>query len=416
MRVLMLTPDAQMIDRRILQEARTLIRAGYTVTLLAGFECAREEEYDLDGIHVRRLRYDGDDERLKRVRRFLPAPAPVKRFLTRALLFAARRLLTVPPFEHFLVRQGLRHPADVVHVHDLPALHAGVLLAETWGVPLVYDAHEIYYAQAGLSPRLQRAYFRKENRLVRRAAVVITVNDYLADLMRQRHGLETVHVLYNCAEPDPDFDPERERQRSPLRALLPRPGPILLYQGWISPERNIETLIQALVYIPPEARLVILGYGDHAGNLQQLASDLGLTQRVRFLGPVASCEMLRHTAGGDLGLIPYLPIDDNHRYCSPNKFFEYVQAGVPILAPDLPFFRQMAERHGVAALADFTAPQALGKAITALLHKGNLAEMRQRCLTARQVLTWSVEGDKLRGLYDRFRDRKTSPERQRRVA
>jgi glycosyltransferase involved in cell wall biosynthesis len=402
MRVLMLTPDAQMIDRRILQEARSLTRAGHQVTLLAGFECAREEEHDLDGIHVRRLRYDGDDERLKRLRRLLPAPPRLKRVLNRALLFAARRLLAVPPFEHFLVRQGLRHPADVVHVHDLPALHAGVLLAETWGVPLVYDAHEIYYAQAGLSPRIQRAYFRKEGRLAHRAAVVITVNDFLAQVMKERHGLAEVHVLHNCADPDPTFDPERERQYSPLRALLPGPGPILLYQGWISPERNLETLIKALRHVPAEARLVIVGYGDHAGNLQQLASDLGLSPRVRFLGPVASGEMLRHTVGGDLGLIPYLPIDDNHRYCSPNKFFEYVQAGVPILAPDLPFFRQMAERYGVVVLADFTAPEALGRAITALLQSGRLAEMRQRCLAARHVLSWSVEEKKLLALYNQL--------------
>ena len=402
MKILMLTPDALMIDRRILQEARTLTRAGHQVTLLAGFECSKEEEYQLDGSHVRRLRYDGDGTRLTRLLRFLPAPGRVKRLLTRALLFLARRVLPVPPFERFILEHALRHPADVVHVHDLPALHAGVLLARAWRVPLVYDAHEIYYGQEVLPPHVRAAYFRKERRLIREAAAVITVNDFLARLMRERYGLPEVHVLYNCADPAPSFDPVRAREDSPLRTFVPGPGPILLYQGWISHERNIDTLIKALAHVPPPARLVILGYGDYAGHLQQLACDLGLEGRVHFFGPIPSGAMLRHTAGGDLGLIPYLPIDENHRYCSPNKFFEYVQAGVPVLAHDLPFFRQMAGRHGVVACADFTAPEPLGRALAALLCGGALQEMRQRCLEARKALVWAVEGEKLLGLYRRL--------------
>jgi glycosyltransferase involved in cell wall biosynthesis len=403
MRVLMLTPDAQMIDRRILQEARTLIRAGHTVTLLAGFECNQEEEYDLDGIHVRRLRYDWDDERVKKLRRFLPASGRVKRVLNRALLFLARNFLPVPPFDRFIVEHGRQYPADVVHAHDLPALHAGAVLARAWDVPLIYDAHELYYAQEVLAPRLRRAYFRKERRLIHQAAAVITVNDFLARLMRERYGI-AVHVLYNCAAPEPGFDPDRERQRSPLRQLLPGPGPLLLYQGWISPERNIETLIKALKQVPPPARLALLGYGEHTGRLKQLAQELGLAGRVHFLGPVPSDAMLRYSAGGDLGLIPYLPIDDNHRYCSPNKFFEYVQAGVPVLAHELPFFQQMAGRHGVVACADFTSAEAVGRAITALLQGSTLAQMRRRCLTAGKFLTWSVEGKKLLALYSGLRD------------
>jgi glycosyltransferase involved in cell wall biosynthesis len=398
MKVLMLTPDAQMIDRRILQEARTLTRAGHQVTLLAGFECQREEEYELDGIHVRRLRYPWDDSRLRKVRRLLVGPRRLRRVLNRALDHVARNYFPVPSFDHFIREQGLRHRADVVHVHDLPALHAGALLARAWNVPLVYDAHEIYYAQQVLAPATRKMYYRKERRYIRRADVLITVNEFLARIMEERHGVGPVHVLYNCADPAADFDPVRERDRSPLRDLVPGPGPILLYQGWISPERNVDVLIRALAHVPP-ARLAVIGYGENVGQLRQLAGQLGLDGRVHFLGQVPSDAMLGLTVGGDLGLIPYLPIDENHRYCSPNKFFEYVQAGVPILAHELPFFRQMAGRHGVAACADFTSPEALGRAVAALLRDGALAKMRQGCLEARKVLTWSVEGEKLLALY-----------------
>jgi glycosyltransferase involved in cell wall biosynthesis len=269
-------------------------------------------------------------------------------------------------------------------------------------VPLVYDAHELYHAQEVLPPRVRRMYLRKERRLIRRAAAVITVNDFLAQALERLHGIGPVHVLYNTADPDPAFDPGRARETSPLRARAPGTGPILLYQGWIAPERNIEALVRAMAHVPPPARLAVVGYGDHAPRLEQLARDLGLGGRVHFLGRVPSEEMLSYTAGGDLGLIPYLPIDDNHRYCSPNKFFEYVQAGVPVLAHDLPFFRQMAARHGVVACADFASPEALGAAIASLLGGGLLQQMRRRCLEARRALNWSVEGEKLLALYGRL--------------
>lgn len=402
MKILMLTPDAQMIDRRILQEARTLLGAGHEVTLLAGFECGKEEDYWLDGIHVCRFQYDWDDERLKRLRRLLPLPGRLQRLLNRAFLYLARRMLSVSPFDRFIIAKGLEHPADVVHVHDLPALQAGVVLAHTWGVPLFYDAHEMYYAQDVLPPRLRHAYFRAERRLIRHPDAVITVNDFIADLMAERYGIARPHVLYNCADPEPGFDPARARTQSPLRQRVPGPGPILLFQGWLSHERNIDTLIRALAHVPPPARLAVIGYGAYQARLEEVARASAVADRVHFLGRVESRDMLDLTVGADLGLIPYLPIDENHLYCSPNKFFEYVQACLPILAHDLPFFRLMGKRHGVVRCADFTSPPALGQAIATLLADGSLEQMRQACVPARQVLTWPVEGRKLLTLYDRL--------------
>jgi glycosyltransferase involved in cell wall biosynthesis len=402
MRVLMLTPDAQMIDRRILQEARTLVRAGHEVTLLAGFECARAEECEVDGIRICRCQYDWDDERLKKIRPFVAKNELLTRLVNRVFMFLARRFFSISPFDRYIIGQGLRFPSDVVHVHDFPALQAGVVLARTWGVPLVYDAHEIYYAQDVLPLRIRKAYFRKERRLIRHAQAVITVNEFIADLMQQRHRIGAVHVLYNCADPDPGFDPIRERAASPLRAIVNGPGPVLLYQGWLSAERNLDTLVKAMAHVPPPAQLAVIGYGDCIGHLQQLARDTGVEGRVHFLGKIPSEQMLRYTVGADLGLIPYLPIDENHRYCSPNKFFEYVQTEVPVLAHELPFFRQMADRYGVVTCADFTFAEQVGRAVTVLLCDETREKMRQRCRKARAILNWSEVGKKLLGLYERL--------------
>lgn len=399
MRVVMLTNDSQMIDRRILQEAATLVRGGHTVHLLAGFECSGPAEYDADGVHVHRFTYDWDDERLKklrsRVRRWFPNNDRVIALVNRTFMFLAHRLFRISPFQRYILEQAYRFPSDVVHVHDLPMLVPGLALARTWGVPLVYDAHELYYAQEVLPKAVQKKYFKLERRLIRQADLVITVNEFIAALMAQRYGVPAPKVIYNAAsEPTATMDVGPS-----LRERVGESGPIILFQGWLSPERNIESLVRALPYVPEPAQLALIGYGGHEATLRQIAKELHVERRVHFLGMVPSEQLLHLTRGADLGVIPYLPIDDNHRYCSPNKFFEFVLAGVPILAHTLPFFQDMARRHGVVECTDYADPRAIGRSIADLLTGGKLAALREHCLQARTVLNWTTEGNKLLSLY-----------------
>jgi glycosyltransferase involved in cell wall biosynthesis len=389
----MITPDCQMIDRRILQEATTLIAAGHSLTLLAGFECAAPDSSVQDGIRIHRFTYDWDDERLKKIRAFLPDDR-LKKIVNRAFMAWARRFADPSPFDRFILAQAEQHRADVVHVHDLPALKPGVLLARKWGVPLVYDAHELYYAQQVLPEHLQQKYRRLEAELIGQATVVITVNEFIAALMARRYSVQLPRVIYNATEV-----PAGDLSGDELRRRMPGAGPIVLYQGWISGERNLDTLVRAMAEVPPPTRLAVIGYGEHERVLVQLARDLGVIDRVHFLGRVPSEEMLRYTVGADLGVIPYLPIDDNHRYCSPNKFFEYVLAGVPVLTHELPFFRMMRDRYGVVACGDLSTPSSCARAIRELIDDRRLAAMRERCRAAGSRLNWGVESEKLLQIY-----------------
>lgn len=407
MKILMLTPDCQMIDRRILQEAKTLIAAGHTVTLLAGFECTQPTTYVEDGIWIHRFQYDWDDERLKKLRAKLPNNDQLKMFVNRAFMYVARNYFRVGPFDRFIHEQGLKHPSDVVHVHDLPVLQAGVLLAKTWNVPLIYDAHELYYAQDVLPKETQKKLFRTESRLIGHPSVVITVNEFIARVMAERYQIQTPTVLYNATNLPDDFDSVKKGAESLLRQRTQAKGPILLYQGWISPERNIETLVRAMGHVPEPVCLAMVGYGAYEAKLKDVAKQLGVDHRIHFLGQVASKEMLHYTVGADLGLIPYLPIDENHLYCSPNKFFEFVLAGVPILANTSPFFLSMRDRYGVVECVDMSSPAEVGACIRKLLAGDGLSNLKKKLPAAANVLNWTVEGRKLVSLYDALRQSNT---------
>lgn len=397
MRVLMLTPDSRMIDRRILQEARELRDAGHAITLLAGFDCERDEHFALDGIDVHRFAAPrGVPGKPTRLARF---PA-LHAIVNRVWLAGLRRVVGLTPEERVIADHGARFAADVVHCHDLPVLRAGAWLARRWQVPLVFDAHEIYHEQASLPAVLRARLRRDEQELVPRCAAVITVNDFIAVELQRLHGGPLPTVIHNSVEPPPEAIVRERTGR--LRARLPGNGPVVLFQGWLGRERNLDVMVRAMALVPAPTRLAIVGYGEHEAALRHLAKAEGIEDRVHLLGPIPSDDLLEHTVDAEVGLIPYLPIDLNHRLCSPNKFFEFVAAGVPVLAHDLPFFRRMAEQLGVVRCTDMADPRRVAAELISMLQPDEARRLRARCLAARPELAWARDAAVLRALYARL--------------
>lgn len=399
MKIVMITPDSQMIDRRILLEAKTLVQAGHSVTLLAGFECSEEEYYIQDGIEIHRYKYDWDDERLKRIRALLPDNDKIKMFVNKAFMKLARTFFEITPFDQFMITKLLQFDADVYHVHDLPCLKAGIQAARKKRVKLVYDAHELYYAQDVLPVSLQKKYFEDEKKYIKYPDVVITVNQFIAGLMAERYGVKTPKVIMNCTELPKGFQNNKNKLKE--KGNIPCDWKVVLYQGWISPERNIETLIKGVKYFPEDVCLVLIGYGEYEDKLKQIARDINVEEKVFFLGKVSSDEMLHYSTGADIGVIPYQPIDDNHLYCSPNKLFEYVLAGVPIVTEDLPFFRFIKEKYGCILTTNMSSPETFGETIEeTFLSKGKLIDIKSKCEEAAKELNWDIEGKKLLDIYN----------------
>ena len=236
-RVLMITPDHLMIDRRILQEAQTLRQAGYAVEILAGFECEESDAYERDGVQVRRFKFDWKDPRTDWILLLLRR-APER--LRTSLLRNARRGGCTghrpTSFESYVLRQIMARSYDILHCHDFPFLAVAVAAKRRRLTPLVYDAHELYHAQAQLPAHTQRRYRKRERRLIRHADLTITVNPFIARIMADEYGCATPEVLLNtaplCARADARIG-LRERLH------LEQRDRIVLYQGWMSPERGM---------------------------------------------------------------------------------------------------------------------------------------------------------------------------------
>lgn len=399
-RILMITTDHLMIDRRILQEAASLRDAGHTVEILAGFECRKPESYIWDGISISRFTYDWNDTRAQKLLRYV-------RFRSNRLwphLWRATRKAVavgtgINSFEHFVLRQVMQREFDVLHVHDFPLLNVGVEVKRRRGCALVYDAHELYHGQASLPLKVQRRYRRAEKRLIHKADAAITVNPYLAGIMARDYGCPAPHVLLNAAPRQAAGGADTVDLRAKL-GLAPG-ARIVLYQGWMSPERGIDALVRAAPHMPGNVHLVLVGYGDTEAQLKAISREQGTDDgRVIFMGRMEPAELAAITPQADLGVIPYRPVDLNHLYCSPNKLFEFAVSGVPFIANDLPFLRDIAQAYGYGVLADLGDPAAFAAAITAVVaDPQRLAALKAAAREAGTRLNWEVEEKKLLDIY-----------------
>lgn len=400
LRVLMITPDHLMIDRRILQEALTLKGAGYEIEILAGFECPQPSVYDQDGVRIRRFRFDWTDPRVDWI---LPRLAWMPDRLRTALLLVSRRtvaLLTgLSSFEAFVLRQILAASYDILHCHDYPLLGVAVAAKRRRPAPLVYDAHELYHAQSILPKRTRERYRRRERRLIPQVDLAITVNHFIARTMADDYGRPKPEVLLNAA-PRQSNAPGEAGLRERLK--LSPSDQIVLYQGWISPERGIERLVCAARHFPSHVHLIVIGYGDYEQALRQVSAEQGTNDgRVIFFGGVDSRDLPPLTRSADIGVIPYQGIDLNHYYSSPNKLFEYAVAGLPFVSNDLPFMRWIIDRYGFGVLADLSKPEQAATEILAILNDPKrLQDLKHLAQKAGGELNWELEGAKLVSLYE----------------
>ncbi|MBN1827107.1 MAG: glycosyltransferase family 4 protein [Candidatus Eisenbacteria bacterium] len=360
-------------DHRVLKEARSLIGAGHRVTLIAIREETKSPEWSTEeGIRVRRIR----------LHRW---PSPKGRYA-----------------EYFLRAAWAARAthADVYHAHDLDTLFPAVLASRFGRKPVVYDSHELFTETHFLigREREKRIWSALERRLIRHARRVVTVSEPIAEELSKRYGILRPVVIRNC----PVYHPPP----APRPLFTEKPGePLFLCQGYLQEGRGLETLVRAMAFVP-RGRLLLLGDGDRMREeLERLVRETGVSERVLFQPAVPIEDLPSRTASATIGLIAYTAASLNFLYALPNKFFEYIMAGVPVLSTDLPELRRLIEQHGVGEIVEPSTPEAFAGAMNRLAaDPDHLGRLRKRCLDAARTLHWGEEEKKLIHLYGEFEE------------
>ena len=203
----------------------------------------------------------------------------------------------------------------------------------------------------------------------------------------------------NCAPLGP---PPRDQLTSPLRReLLLGSRPLLLHHGGIASGRGLPEIVAALDYLPPELALVILGDGELVPTLTQLRGTRYCNRL--FLHPaVAWYHLSAWVTAADVGVIAFPPSPLNNYYGTPNKLFDYLAAGVPVVTSDFPEMRRIVLGERVGATCDPLAPQSIAAAVQSLLDRpwDERQAMRRRCRQAAESrYSWEHEALGLLDLY-----------------
>lgn len=295
---------------------------------------------------------------------------------------------------------------DIIHIHDADRLLIGFIGHLLLGCHFVYDAHEFV---AGLlvdgtrrSRWTRRWHLALERLLASRALAVITVNDAIAERLRNRYRLRNVAVVHNFPLLTPlPCDGGRLRERLPERI---RNRPILVYQGRLTSSRGIEVFIQTIARVPA-AGGVIIGSGPLRSALEALAAELRVEDRLVFVPEVPWRELAAYTAGADLGFCLSQPTCENNVLALPNKLFEYLMAGVPVIASDYPILRRYIVGENAGLLVSPDNPEHISEAVAALLaDPDRLSLMRRNARRAAQRYNWTGEERILTTLYSRVHE------------
>lgn len=299
-------------------------------------------------------------------------------------------------------------PAQVHHGHDLTALPAALRAAARDRSLAVYDSHEIFVdsgSNAGL-PRWARALLhRLERRWTGRTVALLTVNEAYGEVLQRRLRPRRTVIVHNCPPRWTPPAPPPDRLR--VAAKIPIGAPIVLYHGAFSRHRGLEELAEAM--LAPglgEAHLVYLGYGGLRSALDESAAGPRFSGRVHVLDAVPPEALLEMVAGADVDVIPLQHSTLNHWLCTPNKLFESLAAGVPVVVSDFPVMRRIVLDDPAGPLGevcDPSAPASIAAAIRSVIGSPAAAReaLRDRCRSAAQERwNWETESVGLLELYD----------------
>ncbi len=387
--VCMLVRNDCRTDQRVLKEAASVARGGYAVTVVALNIYGPAEEETRQGFRIVRVPVERARTRLERGINLFP------RAIWRMAQTAA----------------ALR--ARIYHAHDSDAvLPAWLAARQVAGAKLLYDAHEIGFITLRGSVGYFGPFIGSLNWLwsvltdwvVRhKADAVISVNDVLADLQARHYGISRPAVVMNCP-PRPQTSALRTTLMAEQIGVSPD-TPIVICQGMLVRDRHgvgLENLIRAAPLLE-RGVVVVMGRGPQFEELAALAAQPPFAGRAFVLPAVPPAVLLDYTAGATIGVIPTEIHHPVLRYSSPNKFFEYLAVGLPVVTSDLPIVRRICEAYGCGLVCDPTSPASIAEACNRLLGDPDLyARMRDGALAAAAVYNWEAQEQVLLDVYRRL--------------
>ena len=292
----------------------------------------------------------------------------------------------------------LFHKYDLYVSNDLDTLLPNYLVSRLKRKPLVYDSHEYFTGVPELEGRTFVKWVWKtiERMIFPHLKYVMTVSDSIALLYEKEYGIRPLTVR-NCSPSSKDIK-GFSRENFGIRSgdLL-----LILQGGGINIDRGGEELIEAIKVIEGVI-LIIAGRGDVMHNLKQKVFSLNITEKVKFFDMMPWNELMRYTKTADAGLCIDKDTNLNYRFSLPNKLFDYISAGIPVIAGNLQEITAVIKKYDLGLIIPEISPEEISDAIKRLKKNPDLLNrLKKNAINAFVDLSWEKESEKVREFYDR---------------
>ena len=372
MNILMVLANPFTHDPRVYNEAKSLIKAGNNVTVIGWDKGKQNPPHEtVDGINVFRS-YN-------------------------------TKFMKILPYDifrlHFWWKKGYKDalkifrekPFDAVHCHDLDTLPIGIKLKKKLGVPLIYDAHEIWgYMVARDLPKIWANYYLwKEKHIIKHVDRIITVNKPLKGYF-ENISSNPITIVMNCK-------PLQEAEYIPPN----NDNFTLLYLGSLARPRFLLELADVVEELP-DIKCIIGGRGksEYVNDLKQKCSTIS---NVDFIGHIPMDEVIPMTKKADVVVCMTSPRDPNNSRATANKQFEAMVCGRPIICTKYTYPGEFTVKHNCGVIAEYTE-EGLKKAIFQLKNDPGLCEKLGRTALdlAINKYNWTKQEEKLLNIIGGF--------------
>ncbi len=282
--------------------------------------------------------------------------------------------------------------ADLLYANDLDTLLPNYLVSKIRSLPLIYDSHELFCEVPELfnAPFKRKIWLKIEQSIVPKLKHCITVNESIAKIFEEKYKVK-FNVVRNISDAVENFKPKSKAELN-----LPQNKKIILLQGaGINIDRGAEELIDAMKFVD-NALLLIIGSGDCWKLLQQKVLEQNLSEKVILIDKIPKTQLLHYTYNADLGISIDKNTNLNYYYSLPNKIFDYLQSGVPILTSKLPEIETIIKKYNIGDFIDDHQPANIALKINQLFSSNKLLmEYKQNTRVAAKELNWTTEKQKL---------------------
>lgn len=314
----------------------------------------------------------------------LSRPYQIKRFN----LFFNKGFLFFAEYNLRLLIYLLYTKKDILLANDLDTLLPNYLASKLQNKKLAFDSHELFpeIPELVTKPQVKKFWETLEHFLLPKVKNKYTVCKSIADFYAEKYQT-SFKVIKNL--------PTKKEIQKGSFSLDTKDKKIIIYQGAVNVGRGLELMIETMAFIE-NALLIIIGDGDILKLLQTKVTNTKIENKVIFLGKITPTELQLLTPLAHLGFSLEEDLGLNYRYALPNKIFDYIQAGIPILVSNLPEMRKVVKEYGVGEIVENRSPKELAAQIELILKKNYTQQLKE----AKKILIWEAQEAKLLHIFN----------------